>query len=325
MEPENTRKRHIDHLASQIIKAKEIRGFTPEFLYSLELFDQDFYDYPEIDWKNTLEKIIQHLFDLKDVFNSSILNQLESSSQDNSTDQFDSDPLFEFDNIESRDDTKGESISPINHGSPKIDWDQKSFIKSLYKTRFDWIDKNLEVLNDCIKYYEKYEGEPPYDYPIRRRLKIPFLGGINEFAVFANLLEEQGNFFITERSKPEKQLENYKNLDSTEFVNTNLNSAISEISEYKITKIDYLKILSENFVLIDFEGKNLAKNGRDKKLINHISLKTLSGKSTSNTAGDLTEITFRNFVNGLNSMIEHLKQLQKISAKKKEEKKSDKR
>lgn len=316
MEQENTRKRHIDYLASQIIKAKEIQEFEPKFLYSLDLFDQDFYDYPEIDWKTSIEKIIQHLIDLKDIYNLRISNRIEESK--NFTPNPEILPSFlDFDDFELDPETKNSNKEFNNHtdSSIKIEFNHESSIRLLYDGKFDWIDKNIKTLEKCMEYFDKYSNEPPYNFPVNKVGKIPFFGGANDFAVLFNLLELYGNFFITERSNQANFIKNFKFPSAKEEKEKqkNIQTANSELKQWELKKNEFFQILAQTFYSVDVEKKSINYERKTKQFKeNALTLNTITSKAAGESLPDLSEITIKNFINSFENIIERLKKMQGV-------------
>lgn len=306
MEINEARKRYFDHLAFQIIKLKENQEFPQDFLYSLDFFDLDLYQNPEINWNTTIETAIKNLEDLKEI----VINRISETI--NSFDFQKEKGSLDFDSI----DLEFESETGINL-SDDTNFFLEDFIRKRYKPKIKWIEKNLEVLKKCEDFYLKYGEEPPYAYPLNKFEKIPFFGGLNEFAVFFNLLEETGNFFITDRSNLKYHLSNYKNVDSESIADINVENAIIKLKANKIEKNDFLKVLAKNFVLIDIKGKNLTELVPSIEE-SDINTKTLIQKSTPALAQEISDITFENFLQGFERIIKNLKIVRKKRSEKKE-------
>lgn len=298
--------KYIDQLSIQMIKIEESPGSTPDFLYSLEHFHHDLYKNPEIDWVGLFKKFIQRLEGLTEIINSRITKDLENlnSEKPNKKDEFDPlDLSFE----PGHDIVDSDFVKTIS----------EEMTKKRYQTTFSWIDQNVNNLKACTEFFLQYGDEPPFNYPIKKLGKIPFLGGINELIVFFNLLEENGVFFLTDRSNLENPLSNYKNLDSEAAGKINIENAIIKLSPFRIEKSDFLKVISQTFILIDIKGKNLTEITPSIKK-NYINLKTLVTKSTPSLAKDISDITYKNFIEGFERIIINLKLMRIIGAQKKE-------
>lgn len=113
--------------------------------------------------------------------------------------------------------------------------------------------KNSNNENQCSPYKE----ELPYrtSKPQRRSKKIPFLGGIDDFAYFIKLFEKVGMFFLTENFCIEKL--NTSPNSQEEF------SSESLLSDYLLEQSDYCKLLCDLFYGLKHQTETIS-NGNQK-------------------------------------------------------------